>query len=463
MAKSGRLIAVSNRVARPKKGTAAAGGLAVGVQSALADQGGIWFGWNGKLTRSEASDAQVVSQDGIDYATITLNERDYEQYYNGYSNRVLWPICHYLNSFIQYEAEDFEGYLRVNTVFARKLAPLIGPDDLIWVHDYHLIPLAAELRAAGFTNPMGFFLHVPFPSYEAFRAIPGHDYLLRALCAYDVMGFQTERDLAAFRTCMRQPEVGGTVLSDTEIELGSGRMIADVYPIGIDVDGLQAAARDAVVADPVQRMVRSLGGRELIIGVDRLDYSKALTQRFMSYERLLQKYPNTQSSLVYMQIAPPTRTGVRAYDEIRNELEQHAGRINGRFAEADWVPIRYLNKGIERNQLMGFLRVATSALVTPVRDGMNLVAKEFVAAQDPDDPGIPVVSSLAGASRELTDAIIVNPYDKDNVADGIASVITMDRDERRERHQAMLAVLRRNDINAWRRRFVEALASCRQR
>ena len=303
---------------------------------------------------------------------------------------------------------------------------------------------------------------MPFPSYEAFRAIPGHDYLLRAMCAFDVVGFQTERDLAAFRTCMRQPSIGGTIISDTEIEVGGGRMVTDFFPIGIDVDGLQAAARESIASDAVQRLVRSLSGRDLIIGVDRLDYSKALTQRFLSYERLLQKYPNTQSSLVYMQVAPPTRTGVRAYDEIRNELEQQAGRINGRFAEADWVPIRYLNKGIARNQLMGFLRVAVSALVTPVRDGMNLVAKEFVAAQDPDDPGIPVVSSLAGASRELTDAIIVNPYDKDNVADGIASVITMDIVERRERHQAMLEILRRNDITTWRRRFVDALAECRE-
>ncbi len=457
----GRLIAVSNRVARPKKGGAAAGGLAVGIQAALADKGGVWFGWNGKLTTSEASDADVISQDGIDYAMISLNERDYEQYYNGYSNRVLWPICHYLNSFVQYEAEDFEGYLRVNTIFARKLAPLIGDNDIVWVHDYHLIPLAAELRAAGLKNPIGFFLHVPFPSYEAFRAIPGHDYLLRAMCAYDVVGFQTERDLAAFRTCMRQPEIGGNIVADDEIEIGGGRMKVGVFPIGIDVEGLKTAAAKTAETDAVKRLVASLGGRDLIMGVDRLDYSKALTQRFLSYERLLQKYPNTQSSLVYMQIAPPTRTGVRAYDEIRNELEQQAGRINGRFAEADWVPIRYLNKGVERNQLMGFLRVATSALVTPVRDGMNLVAKEFVAAQDPEDPGIPVVSSLAGAARELTDAIVVNPYDKDNVADGIASVITMDLAERKERYEAMMAVLRENDITAWRERFVAALAECR--
>ncbi len=457
MSQNGRLIAVSNRVAMPKKNAAAAGGLAVGIQAALADQGGLWFGWNGKLTESDSSDADVVTRDGIDYATISLNERDYEQYYNGFSNRVLWPICHYLNSFILYESDDFEGYLRVNGIFARKLASLIQPDDVIWVHDYHLIPLAAELRAAGFKNPIGFFLHVPFPSYEAFRAIPGHDYLLRALCAYDVVGFQTERDLAAFRTCMRQPEVGGTVVSDTRIEVAGGTMTADFFPIGIDVDLLQSQAAEAVEHDAVKRMVASLSGRDLIMGVDRLDYSKALTQRFLSYERLLLKYPNCQNSLVYMQVAPPTRTGVRAYDEIRTELEQQAGRINGRFAETDWVPIRYLNKGIDRARLMGFFRVATSALVTPVRDGMNLVAKEFVAAQDPADPGIPVVSTLAGAARELTEAIIVNPYDKDNVADGIASVITMDLEERRERHAAMIETLRRNDITAWRQRFVAAL------
>jgi trehalose 6-phosphate synthase len=452
-----RLVIVSNRVAMPKKSGGSAGGLAVGVLAALRDHGGMWFGWNGKLTDRSASNPEVVTRGKIDYATITLNETDYEQYYNGYSNKVLWPVCHYLLDFIRYYAEDFEGYKRVNGVFAAKLAPLLKPDDIIWVHDYHLIPLAAKLREAGINNPIGFFLHVPFPSYEALRAIPGHEYLLRCLCAYDVIGFHTAGDLSAFQTCIREPIVGAEFLDRNRIKVGDGELIADVFPIGIDVDEIQQLAEDAQEMRQVQNMVQSLAGRNLIIGVDRLDYSKGLLQRFLAYERLLEKYPNAQKNVTLMQIAPPTRTGVRTYDEIRSELEQASGRINGRFAETDWVPIRYLNKGVSRKPLMGFFRNARAALVTPVRDGMNLVAKEYVAAQDPEDPGMLVLSSLAGAAQELTDAVIVNPHDRDEVADGIATAINMPLEERRQRHAAMMEILRKNDITAWRKRFVDAL------
>jgi trehalose 6-phosphate synthase len=455
--KNRRLVIVSNRVAMPKKKGGAAGGLAVGVLAALREHGGMWFGWNGKLTDRSASKPEVVTRGNIDYATISLNEKDYEQYYNGYSNMVLWPVCHYLLDFIRYSAEDFDGYRRVNGVFAAKLAPLLQPDDLIWVHDYHLIPLAAELRSAGFDNPIGFFLHVPFPSYEALRAIPGHEYLLRCMCAYDVIGFHTAGDLAAFQTCIREPIVGAEFLDKNRIKVAGGNLVADVFPIGVDVDEIQSLSEEAQESKQVSKMVKSLAGRELIIGVDRLDYSKGLMQRFLAYERLLEKYPNAQKLVSLMQIAPPTRTGVRTYDEIRSELEQVSGRINGRFAETDWVPIRYLNKGVARKPLMGFFRNAAAALVTPVRDGMNLVAKEYVAAQDPARPGMLILSSLAGAARELTDAVIVNPHDRDEVADGIATAINMPVEERRERHAAMMQILRKNDITAWRTRFVNAL------
>ncbi len=454
---AGRLIIVSNRVAMPKKRGAAAGGLAVGVLAALSEQGGMWFGWSGKLTDRSDSEPEIVRKDNIDYVTIALNKRDFQQYYNGYSNKVLWPVCHYLLDFIQYDSADFDGYRRVNRLFARKIASLVRPDDIIWVHDYHLIPLAAELRSAGLENRMGFFLHVPFPSYEAFRAVPGHEFLLRALTAYDVLGFHTPRDLKAFRTCLEEPIADARFVDDTRIEVGDGQITADVFPIGIDVDGVRKLASESQSTRTVQRMVKSLDERQLIIGVDRLDYSKGLKQRLLSYERLLERYPNAQRNVTLMQIAPPTRAGVRAYDEIRAELERASGRINGRFAESDWVPIRYLNKGIDRKTLMGFFRNADVGLVTPVRDGMNLVAKEYVAAQDPDDPGMLVLSSLAGAACELTDAVIVNPYDRDDVADGIATAISMSRKERRDRHAAMLEILGKNDIRAWRKRFVGAL------
>ncbi len=452
-----RLIIVSNRVAMPKKKGAAAGGLTVGILAALKDHGGVWFGWNGKLTSSETASPEIVNRGNIDYATIALNETDFEQYYNGYSNKVLWPVCHYLLDFIQYNSADFDGYKRVNALFARKLASVIQPSDIIWAHDYHLIPLAAELRSAGIRNPIGFFLHVPFPGFEALRAVPGHEYLLRSLCAYDVIGFHTPSDLDAFKSCLREPIVEADVGAGNRIRVPGGELLADVYPIGVDVDDIIRLAEQAEDSESMQTMIESLSGRELVIGVDRLDYSKGLTQRFLAYERLLEKYPNSQNNLVLMQIAPPTRTGVRTYDEIRSELEQTAGRINGRFSETDWTPIRYLNKGIDRKTLMGLFRHAAVGVVTPVRDGMNLVAKEYIAAQDPDNPGALVLSSLAGAACELDRAIIVNPYNRDEVADGIALALNMPLEERRQRHGAMLETLRRNDITAWRTRFVDDL------
>lgn len=456
-----RLVTVSNRVAIPKRRGAAAGGLAVGVLGALEEYGGMWFGWNGRLTDKKSSNVEVVSRDNIDFATMSLNEDDFERYYNGYSNGVLWPVCHYFLSYLQYSPEDFDAYLRVNAQFAHNLAPLLKPDDVIWVHDFHLIPLAAELRKAGVDNPIGFFLHIPFPSYDAFRAIPGHEHLLRALCAYDVVGFHTPSDLRAFETCIREPIVGAEFRGDNLVEVPGGSFIADVFPIGTDPDGIAKLAAKAETSKPVVKLAKSLGDKKLIIGVDRLDYSKGLNQRFLAYERVLEKYPNARHSTVLMQIAPPTRTGVRTYDAIRSELERTSGRINGRFADTDWVPIRYLNKGVRRKPLMGMFRYASIGLVTPVRDGMNLVVKEFVAAQDPKDPGMPVLSSLAGAAHELQEAIIVNPYDRDNVADGIALAANMPKKERKERHTAMMETLRKNDIAAWRHRFVEALLSTR--
>jgi trehalose 6-phosphate synthase len=452
-----RLVIVSNRVAMPKRNAAASGGLTVGILAALRDHGGVWFGWSGELADGITGDPEITTRGNTDYATISLNEKDYEQYYNGYSNKVLWPVCHYLLDFIQYNAEDFDGYRRVNRLFAKKLAALLKPDDIIWVHDYHLIPLAAELRAAGIGNPIGFFLHVPFPSYEALRAVPGHEFLLRSMCAYDVIGFHTRGDLAAFQTCIREPVVGAEFLDRNRIKVGDRELIADVFPIGVDVDEIQRLSSQAQDLRQVQNMVRSLAGRKLIIGVDRLDYSKGLTQRMMAYERLLEKYPNARRNFTLMQIAPPTRKGVRTYDEIQAELEQVSGRINGRFAETDWVPIRYLHKSVSRKPLMGFFRNASAGLVTPVRDGMNLVAKEYVAAQEPRNPGMLVLSSLAGAACELTDAIIVNPHDRDDVADGIATALDMPLKERCERNSAMMEILRRNDITAWRTRFVDAL------
>jgi trehalose 6-phosphate synthase len=458
-----RLIAVSNRVARPRNAPKSAGGLAVGVLGALEELGGIWFGWNGKTTPNEPGDAVLETHGKITYATIDLNEKSYDLYYNGFSNTSLWPVCHSLLGFFRYDRQEYDEYRRVNALFARKLLPLLRPDDIIWVHDYHLIPLASELRRAGVKNPIGFFLHVPFPDIEVLRVLPVYQQLIRSLCAYDVVGVHTPRDLRAFNEAVAQTEIGGVENADRRQKSPERATHADVFPIGIDVDDCQRLAKEAVDIEGVRRMVHHLHDRDLIIGVDRLDYSKGLVEKFRAVERLFECHPANRNNVSFIQIAPTTRSGVRAYGDIRNQLEQLTGMINGQFADIDWIPIRYLNRAFDRRTLMGFFREATVGLVTPIRDGMNLVAKEFVASQDPENPGALVLSTMAGAAHELTDAILVNPYDIDGVADGIHQAIRMPVGERRERHQSMIDVLRRNDITTWRVRFVDALLKAHER
>ena len=353
-----RIIAVSNRVAKPKVGGAAAGGLAVGILSALEEAGGMWFGWSGQTIQSEPRDPTITTINNVSYATLDLREDDYDGYYNGFSNNTLWPLFHYLLGYFSYSRKQYDAYCRVNVLFARKLAPLLQQDDIIWVHDYHLIPLASELRRAGVTQPIGFFLHVPFPDYDLLRALPPYEHMLRSLAAYDVVGFQTARDLWSFTEALRQPDVGGRALDYGWVEAYGRRFLADVFPIGIDVEQCEREAQDHQGHPTLKRLVDSLKGRDLVIGVDRLDYSKGLELRFRAYERLLEKYPASNGRTILMQIAPPTRTGVRAYESIRQNLEQAAGNINGRFADIDWVPIRYLNRGYDRAVLMALYRRA---------------------------------------------------------------------------------------------------------
>ncbi len=454
-------MVVSNRVAIPKGGRLPAGGLAIGVLAALKQYGGMWFGWSGEVTKAHRVKPVRVTQGNITYVTIDLQQRDHEQYYNGFCNGVLWPLFHYLPQFMNFHREQWQAYQRVNQLFARKLIPLLKPDDLIWVHDYHLMLLAQELHAAGVTNPMGFFLHIPFPAYGLLRTMPRHTRVLRGLCHYDLVGFQTADDLLAFRNCVTN-DLQATLTDDYELEVAGRKSRAGVFPIGIDISTIKNAARKSLHSHTRERLIKSLAKRPLIIGVDRLDYSKGLPNRLQAYELFLENYPENRGKAVFLQIAPQSREQVRAYGEIQRELEEAAGRMNGRFAEFDWMPIRYLNQSFGRTTLIGFLRIAQIGLVTPLRDGMNLVAKEFVAAQNPAEPGVLILSSLAGAARELDAALLVNPFDVDGVAEALQIALNMPLAERKERHAAMMVELRRHDIRAWRENFVRRLQDVRK-
>ncbi|MFM2041978.1 MAG: hypothetical protein RLY86_554 [Pseudomonadota bacterium] len=463
---TGRLVVVSNRVAPAVEGKSQAGGLAVAILEALRSRGGIWFGWNGETVEAGLDQPEIVRAGRLTYATIGLTRRDLEEYYNGYANSTLWPLFHFRLDLASFSGQTYAGYQRVNGLFASHLARLLTPDDTVWVHDYHLIPLADQLRSMGISPRMGFFLHTPFPAPEILVALPGHETIVRSLCAYDLIGFQTEGDLHCLANYIRY-EAGGEVedLPDgppgwrgVRITAFGRTAIAGAFPISIETAQMAQLGAQAAGLAQTQRLRDSLVGRALIVGVDRLDYSKGLPQRFEAFRALLDAYPANRGQVSFMQIAPPSRSDVAEYQAIRRELETLAGHINGTFAEFDWVPIRYLNKSFSRRALAGFYRAARVGLVTPLRDGMNLVAKEYVASQNPEDPGVLVLSRFAGAAKELDAALIVNPYDIRAVAENLQRALTMPQAERVERFQALWKVLGANDITNWREVYLGTLA-----
>jgi len=310
----------------------------------------------------------------------------------------LWPLFHYRLDLMHYDRRNFTGYMRVNGRFARALNPMLRKSDLIWVHDYHLIPLADELRRLGCEQRMGFFLHTPLPALEILLALPRHEDLMRALSAYDLVGFHTVNDLSAFFDYIVL-EAGGEVLPDGVVRAFGRTFRAGVFPVGLDAAEVAELAAQHDDSPERKRLATTLQERHLILGVDRLDYSKGLVARFRAFEKLLAADPRMHKKVTLMQIAPPSRGDVRDYAEIRRELETTAGHINGQYADFDWVPIRYLNKSFDRSELTCFYRMSRVGLVTPLRDGMNLVAKEFIASQGEQDPGVLVLSRFAGAAH----------------------------------------------------------------
>ncbi|HET8750335.1 MAG TPA: trehalose-6-phosphate synthase [Sphingomicrobium sp.] len=451
-----RLIVISNRVAAATGPTAGAqGGLAVALTSALRECGGIWFGWSGEVADSFSGLINLSREDGVTTATVDLEEQDVEEYYNGYANRTLWPLFHYRIDLAEYERDFAGGYQRTNERFAETILPLIERTDSVWVQDYHMIPLGDELRKRGCTNRIGFFLHTPWPPRRLLVTLPDAAGLVGSMFAYDVIGFQTDESLQAFvdfavveSGCSY--EDGILFADDRKIELIT-------CPIGIDCEEFVALTNSESAQRTAATMRESANGRAMIVGVDRLDYSKGLEERFAGYERFLVENPDERKEVFLLQIAPPSRGAVETYQLIRSSLESLSGRINGALADVDWVPIRYVNQGYRRDVLAGIYRAARIGLVTPLRDGMNLVAKEFVAAQDPEDPGVLILSKFAGAAAQLRDALLVNPYTAEDISDAIKTALAMPREERISRWRSLFDNVREQDVAWWRRRFTDVL------
>ena len=456
-----RLIVVSNRVSPPTgAGEESVGGLAMALSAALREYSGLWFGWSGKTKPKFDGALSMETTDGVTAAVIDLEEADLDEYYNGYANKTLWPLFHYRTDLAAYDRAYGEGYSRVNRRFAETLRPLIEPDDLIWVHDYHLIPMARELRKLGVKNRIGFFLHIPWPAYQVFTTLPGHARLVEAMFDYDLVGFQTQEYLQAFEEYVVN-EAAGKQVAGGKLKAHGRTLKVGAFPIGIDAPDFARMLKTARARRMRDLMTAATVFRHLVIGVDRLDYSKGLEERFVGFERFLADNPDMRREVLMLQIAPVSREAVEAYQEIRGRLDALSGRINGEYADVDWNPFRYVNKNYRRDELAGLYGAARVGLVTPLRDGMNLVAKEFVAAQNPEDPGVLILSRFAGAARQMSNALLINPNSPEEIADALKRALSMDKAERIRRWNTLFESVQREDVSAWRDAFVGALAGAR--
>ena len=454
-----RLVVVSNRVAVPsaRGKIGAQGGLAGALTAALKSTRGLWFGWSGEEASDPSDTPHVQTRGGVTTATIDLSPQDLEDYYNGYANSTLWPLFHYRIDLTEFERKTGRGYERVNLRFSQSLAPLIESDDLIWVHDYHLIPLGEDLRRRGITNKVGFFLHIPWPPTRLLVSLPYHERLVRSMLAYDVVGFQCDEWLTSFLHYCRT-ELGAEVHEATgTVALGGRTTTARSYPIGIDFEHFSALGGTGEARQAAQRVLSSTRHRTAMVGVDRLDYSKGLPERLDGISRFFDRYPDRVHDLVFIQIAPPSRADIGSYQKIRAELEQKTGQINGARSRIDLVPIRYVNQGHSAAELFGIFSACKIGLVTPLRDGMNLVAKEYVAAQDSDDPGVLILSRFAGAAQQLTGALLVNPHSPDDFASAIRDALDMPLEERKARWEPMRDCVRDESVQRWTQDFVRDL------
>jgi trehalose 6-phosphate synthase len=452
-----RLVVVSNRVTRPEPG-GAAGGLAVALSGALGQGAGFWFGWSGERSERFTGELHRHRAGDIEMVTIDLEEADYQEYYNGYANGALWPLFHYRIDLTAYERSFGEGYERVNRRFAEALAPLLRPDDLVWVHDYHLIPLGRELRRRGIVSRIGFFLHIPWPAPEVLTTLPRHRQLVEAMFDYDLVGFQTDEWLRAFEGYVLA-EAGGRRGPHGRLDAFGQKVLARAFPIGLDLDHFLELSNTEAAARSYDRMAAHSVFRSLMVGVERLDYTKGLEERLVGFEQFLTNNPEMADKVLYLQIAPISRGAVDAYQQLRSRMWSLAGRINAAWGAIDFAPVLCVNRNYSRAELAGIYRASRVGLVTPLRDGMNLVAKEYVAAQNPDDPGVLILSRFAGAARQMRQALIVNPYSREELADAMNRALNMERSERRERWRALMHGLRDSDVKIWRGSFVEALRS----
>ena len=456
------LVVVSNRITRGNANEPITGGLAAALLPIVEKSGAIWVGSSGRVRDGVQKEpfAEVEALGSGALAMLDLPAAHYGGYYEGFANSALWPALHSRADLIRVSQGDYLSYREVNAFMARALLRFRKADTAFWIQDYHFLALGAELRDLGVTQPIGFFLHTPWPARDVIEGVPHHRELVEAMLAYDLIGFQTDDDCENFASYLTST-LGLVVDDGVVMSRQHGTTRIAVFPIGIDVEKFARQAAKAVSHPDVSRLRRSLNGEKLAIGVDRLDYSKGLVNRINAFDRMWTTHPSMARTVSLLQIATPSRGAIEAYGNLQSELAKLVSDVNGRHGEVDWTPIRYLNKGFSQTVLAGLYRTAQVGVVTPLHDGMNLVAKEYVAAQNPDDPGVLVLSKFAGAANELDTALLVNPHDIDGMARTIAVALSMPFPERRMRWEAMMAKLRHRSIQQWFTSFVEALETAR--
>ncbi len=458
-----RLLIVSNRapveVARDPEGVRivrTVGGLAGALDDALRVHGGMWIAWVGP----RAADETPAGTAGLPYPirAVRLKEREVNDYYNGFANQVLWPLCHTFPSRVRVQATYWNAYRQANERFAAAVQAATEPGDLVWVHDFHLCLVPGMLRSAGVRARLGVFWHVPFPPPSVFGILRWREDLLAGLLGADVIGFQTEADAANFLASVRQFLELPVVENPPRVVIPGREVRALALPIGIDREGFRARSREPAVQAKADRLRATLGAEVVMLGVDRLDYTKGIPERLQAYERFLERHPEWRRRVCLVQVAVPSRARVPEYRAMKRAIDEAVGRIDGRFTYEGRSPIQYMYTALGRESLTAYYRAADIALVTPLRDGMNLVAKEYVACRGGED-GILLLSEFAGAAEDLREAVLVNPYDPEAIRRGLEICVAMSPEERRRRMRALDRRVAMRDVRWWTRTFLDQLAA----
>src|SRR6059036_857234 len=463
-----RLIVVSNRLpfALDSAGedlwtvTPATGGLVSAVEPVLRNRGGTWIGWPGIAGEIPKRPLAEATRDaGYKVVPVALSETERNEFYYGYSNGVIWPLFHDLQNFCNFEPAYWQAYKQVNDRYADAIARCSQPNDFIWVHDYHLMGVAQALRERGSRAALTFFLHIPFPPYDIFSKLPQQQRLLHALLQFDLLGFQTRRDVRNFMQCVRRVLLETKIIPRRDLQLirfEKREIRVGHFPIGIDFDLFENGARSDTIAKKSQQLRDTFPACQLILGSDRLDYSKGVPERLRAFRTALERHPELRGRVVLIQVVVPSRVEIPRYHEFKQRIDRLVGDINGRFSTSNWLPVQYHFRGLDRNDLIAHYRGCDIAFVTPLKDGMNLVAKEYCACRI-DNDGVLILSQFAGAAEQLKPgALLVNPYDIEEMADTILKAFRMSQAERSGRMKRMRHVVRKENVFWWVDSFLRA-------